>query len=74
MKWSWSPLSKSQQPMCKYVNFHISKISQQPVCIVYHLYCLPPSTPKTDQHLTSPYNITPKSNIKVMRIEEMIIN
>ena len=52
MKWSWSPLSESQQP----------------VCFVYHLYCLPPSTPKTDQHLISPYNITPESNIKVMRI------
>ena len=33
-----------------------------------------PLTPKSVQHLISPYNITPESNIKVMRIEEMITN
>ena len=33
-----------------------------------------PLTPKSDQHLISPYNITLESNIKVMRIEEMITN
>ena len=31
-------------------------------------------TLKNDQHLISPYNITPESNIKVMRIKEVIIN
>ena len=31
-------------------------------------------TPKNDQHLISPHNITPESNIKVMRIKEMITN
>ena len=31
-------------------------------------------TPKRDQHLISPYNITPESNINVMRIKEMITN
>ena len=33
-----------------------------------------PLTLKNDQHLISPYNITPESNIKVMRIKEVIIN
>ena len=33
-----------------------------------------PLTLKSDQHLISPYNITPKSPIKVMRVKEMIIN
>ena len=28
--------------------------------------------PKSDQHLISPYNITPESHIKVSRIKEMI--
>ena len=31
-----------------------------------------PLTPKGDQHLISPYNITPVSHIKVMRIKKMI--
>ena len=30
--------------------------------------------PKSDQHLISPYNITPESHIKVMRMKEMITN
>ena len=30
--------------------------------------------PESDKHLISPFNITPESNIKVMRIKEMIIN
>ena len=33
-----------------------------------------PLTPNTDQHLISPYNIIPESNIKVMRVKEMITN
>ena len=28
--------------------------------------------PKSDYHLTSPYNINPESHIKVMRIKEMV--
>ena len=32
------------------------------------------STPKSDQILISPYIITPESNIKAMRIKEMITN
>ena len=31
-------------------------------------------TVKNDKHLISPYSIAPKSNIKVMRIKEMITN
>ena len=33
-----------------------------------------PFTPKSDQHLKSPYNITPKSHIKAIRIKEMVSN
>ena len=33
-----------------------------------------PLTLKSDQQLISPYNMTPESSIKVMRIEEMITN
>ena len=38
------------------------------------IHCFNPLTPKGDQHLISPYNITPESNIKVMGIKEMISN
>ena len=31
-------------------------------------------TQKIDKHLVSPYNVTPESFIKVMRIKEMIPN
>ena len=31
-------------------------------------------TPQSDQHLISPYNITPELNKDVVRIKEMIIN
>ena len=30
------------------------------------------TTPKSDQHLISPYNITTESHINIMRIKEMI--
>ena len=30
--------------------------------------------PKSDKHLISPYNITPKSHIQVVRIKEMVTN
>ena len=35
---------------------------------------LNPLTPKSDQQLISPYNITPESNVEVMRIKEMTNN
>ena len=44
-------------------------------CINLCLECymkLDPWTSKSDQHLVSPYDITPESHIKVMRIKEMI--
>ena len=31
-----------------------------------------PLTPSSDQHLSSPYNIIPKSHIKVMRMKRMV--
>ena len=37
-------------------------------------FALNPFTPTSDKHLNSPYKITPKSNIEVTRIKEMIIN
>ena len=39
---------------------------------LFHI--LNPLTPKSDQHLISPYNIIPESNIKVMRVKQMITN
>ena len=39
---------------------------------IYH--DLNTSTLKTDQHLISPYKITPESHIDVTRITEMIFN
>ena len=38
---------------------------------LFHL--LNPLTPKSDQHLISPY-ITPESNIRVMRVKQIITN
>ena len=58
-------------------NKHISlyKVSsnhvftEQPLTVCQGLL---PLTPKSDKHLISPYNISLGSNIKVMRINEMI--
>ena len=36
----------------------------------FFFFKINPLTPKSDQHLISPYNITPESHIKVMRIKE----
>ena len=35
------------------------------------MLCIPVN-PKSDEHLISPYNVTPESHIKVMRIKEMV--
>ena len=43
-------------------------------CVSARFACLNPSTPKSDWHLISPYNVNPESNIKVMRIKEVITN
>ena len=40
----------------------------------YAGHSTPQHLPKGDQHLISPYNITPESNINVTRIKEMITN
>ena len=37
-------------------------------------HCLSPLISQSDQHLISPYIITPESHIKIMRIKEMITN
>ena len=36
-----------------------------------HQLAFNPLTPKSDQHLISPYNTTPASQIKVMRIKKV---
>ena len=40
--------------------------------VIYIYIYVNPLTPKSDQNLISPYNITPDSGIKVMRVKEMI--
>ena len=47
----------------------IKIFGRKPTCEFFN-----PLTPKRVQHLISPYNITLESNIKVMRIKEMINN
>ena len=42
------------------------------VIIFYGYSVIDPLILESDQHLISPYNITPESHIKVMRIKEMI--
>ena len=43
-------------------------------CLDTNTNRLSPLTRESDYHLISPYNITPESNINVMRMEEMITN
>ena len=40
--------------------------------MLVHCRLQSPTLPKSDQPLISPYNITPESNIQVMRIKKMI--
>ena len=42
------------------------------ITVTSDLPCINSLTLKSDLHLISPYNISPDSNIKVMRIKEMI--
>ena len=42
--------------------------------VIVSEWYIKPLIPESDQHLISPYKITPESNIKVVRIWEMIIN
>ena len=43
-------------------------------CCCSHVYLTDPLPPMSDQHLISPYIITPESNIKAMRMKGMITN
>ena len=51
----------------------MSALNREPMQVL-HLYEASPLTPKSDQLLISPYNITPESNIRVTRIKEIITN
>ena len=53
-----------------------SHLGYLPTELSYHGWWihLNPLAPKSDKHLISPYNITPKSHIKVTRKKEMISN
>ena len=55
-------------------SMHLSSNSSQERTMKWVLFSLSsnPLTTKSDQHLISPYNITPESHIKVMRIKEAI--
>ena len=56
-------------PACK----GCSCTANQNPCSLQYLF-VNSLNPKSDKHLISPYNITPESYIKVMRITEMITN
>ena len=56
-------------PACK----GCSCTANQHPCSLQYLF-VNSLNPKSDKHLISPYNITPESHIKVMRITEMITN
>ena len=59
------------QTSCSRVN---KKARHTRFSIIWTLTFSNPQTPNSDKELISPYNIIPKLNIKVMRIEEMITN
>ena len=52
--------------------FFMWKTRKQTLKIYIIQFPLPPMIPKIDQHLISPYNISPESHIKAMRVKEMI--
>ena len=54
------------------LNGNISKKSNDNFQYTVKAYSLNPLNPKSAKHLISPYNITPESHIKVMRIKEMV--
>ena len=51
---------------------NMSKKSNDNFQYTVKAYSLNPLNPKSAKHLISPYNITPESHIKVMRIKEMV--
>ena len=52
--------------------FSLSFFGIREVTVVIFLAPINPLTPESDQHLISPYNITPESHMKVTRKKEMI--
>ena len=63
----WEILSATENEICIPARpFNIYYLSVEPVLTLKPL--------KSDYHLISPYNVTLESNIKVMRIKEMITN
>ena len=54
--------------------FYTNKMIPFQIFVTHHSYSINPLTPEGDQHLISPYNITPKSHIKVTRRKKMISN
>ena len=40
--------------------------------IIMYTSCFHALTPKSDKHVISPYNVTPKSYFEVTRIKEMV--
>ena len=42
-------------------------------CFIGVNFRVNPLIPKSDQHLISPYNITPELHIKVMRVKKTVI-
>ena len=58
---------------CRMVDLNIWNVLELMMRVFENLsWTLNPMTPKSYYHLISPYNITTESNIKVMRIREMI--
>ena len=61
--------------VCYHLNtsqrFHSKSIPFDAFSVIAHINLL---SPKSDQLLISPYNVTPESNTKVTGIKEMITN
>ena len=70
-KWSWWQLC-----WCGYRGEELLLLHTESYAFYISLHFLEsnPPTPKSDEHLISPNIFTPKSNIKFMRIREMIRN
>ena len=61
--------------ICSHLNtslrFHLKSIPFDAFSLIAHIN---PLSPKSDQLLISPYNVTPESNTEVTGIKEMITN
>ena len=56
------------------INTLLSPLLLFTITNVFFITIVNPWNPKSDKHLISPYNISPESHVKVMRIKEMITN